>query len=73
MHKPELNAPAGNLDKLKTVLLYGADAVYLSGKKYGLRYYAGNFSNNEFRCNCFSFNYQSYKFLFLTISMKYLK
>ena len=35
--KPELLAPAGNLEKMKMALLYGADAVYLGGKLYGLR------------------------------------
>jgi len=33
----ELLAPAGNLDKLKTAVLYGADAVYLAGPKFSLR------------------------------------
>lgn len=40
----EILAPAGNLTKLKTALLYGADAVYLAGQKYGLRSGADNFS-----------------------------
>ena len=44
---PELLAPAGNLEKLKIAVHYGADAVYLSGKKYGLRNYAGNFTLSE--------------------------
>ena len=42
--KPELLAPAGNLEKLKMAILYGADAVYLGGKRFGLRAYGGNFS-----------------------------
>ena len=40
---PELLAPAGSLEKLKTAIHYGADAVYLGGNKYGLRAKAGNF------------------------------
>lgn len=44
MKKPELLAPAGNLEKLKVAIHYGADAVYLSGKSYGLRNFAGNFT-----------------------------
>ena len=44
MKKPELLAPAGNLEKLKVAIHYGADAVYLSGKSYGLRSFAGNFT-----------------------------
>jgi len=43
MKRPELLAPAGNPEKLKTAIHYGADAVYLSGKLYGLRAAAGNF------------------------------
>lgn len=47
MKKPELLAPAGNLEKLKFAIHYGADAVYLAGKSYGLRAGAGNFSLEE--------------------------
>ncbi len=49
MHKPELLAPAGNMEKLKVALLYGADAVYLGGKAYGLRAFGGNFTNEEIK------------------------
>lgn len=45
--KPELLAPAGNLEKLKMAVLYGANAVYLSGQYYGLRALANNFSFEE--------------------------
>lgn len=47
MKLPELLVPAGNLEKLKIGVHYGADAVYLSGKEYGLRSYAGNFTLSE--------------------------
>ncbi len=47
MKIPELVAPAGNLSKFKAALEYGADAAYFSGKKYGLRSAANNFSLNE--------------------------
>jgi putative protease len=47
MKLPELLVPAGNLEKLKIAIHYGADAVYLSGKRYGLRTYAGNFTPPE--------------------------
>lgn len=43
----ELLAPAGNLDKLKTSVLYGADAVYLAGQKFSLRGASDNFSETE--------------------------
>jgi putative protease len=47
MNLPELLAPAGNLEKLKIAVHCGADAVYLSGKRYGLRSHAGNFTLAE--------------------------
>jgi len=43
----ELLAPAGNYDKMVTAFTYGADAVYMAGKKFGLRAFAGNFDNEE--------------------------
>ncbi len=45
--KPELLAPAGNMEKLKMAILYGADAVYLGGEAYGLRAQGGNFLREE--------------------------
>ena len=43
----ELLAPAGNFERFETGLLYGADAFYLAGKSFGLRAFAGNFTNEE--------------------------
>jgi len=43
-NKPELLIPAGNLQKLKTAIRFGADAVYLGAGDFGLRAHAGNFS-----------------------------
>lgn len=43
----ELLSPAGDLEKLKTAIYFGADAVYFAGKKFGLRAFAGNFDKNE--------------------------
>lgn len=45
--KIELLAPAGNIEKLKTAFHFGADAVYLAGKRYGLRAFADNFTDEE--------------------------
>ncbi|HZH59711.1 MAG TPA: U32 family peptidase [Metabacillus sp.] len=45
--KPELLAPAGNLEKLKIAVHYGADAVFIGGQEYGLRSNADNFSLEE--------------------------
>ena len=48
----ELLAPAGNMEKLKTAFHFGADAVYLAGKHYGLRAFADNFTNEEIAEAC---------------------
>ncbi len=45
--KPELLAPAGDMERLKMSVLYGADAVYLAGTSFGMRSFAGNFSPDE--------------------------
>ncbi|EGQ4046990.1 collagenase-like protease [Staphylococcus pseudintermedius] len=49
MKKPELLAPAGNLEKLKIAVHYGADAVFIGGQEYGLRSNADNFTIDEIR------------------------
>ncbi len=46
---PELLAPAGTYEKLVTAVHYGADAVYLGGKQFGLREKAGNFTQESMR------------------------
>lgn len=45
--KPELLSPAGDMEKLKMAVLYGADAVYLAGTSFGMRSFAGNFNDEE--------------------------
>ena len=47
MKKPELLAPAGDMEKLKMAFLYGADAAYLAGKNFGMRAQSGNFDERE--------------------------
>jgi putative protease len=47
--KPELLAPAGDLEKVKWAIIYGADAVYLGGREYGLRANAKNLSIEEIK------------------------
>lgn len=47
LKRPEVLAPAGTLEKLKTAIRYGADAVYIGGNAYGLRSRAGNFTYEE--------------------------
>ena len=45
--KLELLAPAGDMERLKMAVLYGADAVYLAGTSFGMRSFAGNFTPEE--------------------------
>ena len=52
MKKIELLSPAGDLERLKVTLLYGADAVYIGGEKYSLRANANNFTLDEIREGC---------------------
>ncbi|MGX7264812.1 peptidase U32 family protein [Enterococcus crotali] len=47
LKRPEVLAPAGTLEKLKTAIHYGADAVYIGGNAYGLRSRAGNFTKED--------------------------
>lgn len=49
MLKPELLAPAGSFDKLKTAFHFGADAVYMGGKNFSLRSYAENFDREQMK------------------------
>ena len=49
MQNPELLAPAGNFEKLKTALRFGADAVYLGGKSFSLRSFSDNFTDEELK------------------------
>ncbi len=49
MKKPELLAPAGNIEKLKMALIYGADAVFLGGKDFGLRAFSDNFDEADMK------------------------
>ncbi len=49
MKGPELVVPAGNPEKLRVAIHYGADAVYLGGKRFSLRQEAGNFTPEEMK------------------------
>lgn len=48
LKRPELLSPAGNFEKLKSAVLYGADAVYLAGNDFGMRAAADNFTPEEY-------------------------
>ena len=47
--RPEILSPAGNFEKMRSAILYGADAVYLAGEAFGMRAAADNFSIEEIR------------------------
>ena len=49
MKRPEILSPAGNFEKMRAAILYGADAVYLAGHVFGMRAAADNFSLSEMR------------------------
>ena len=68
MKKPELLAPAGNMEKLKMALLYGADAVYLGGKAFGLRAFGGNFTNEELQ-EAVDFAHKLGKKIYVTVNI----
>ena len=48
-NKPELLSPAGDFERLEMALHFGADAVYLAGKQFGMRASAGNFEDDALR------------------------
>lgn len=47
--KPELLSPAGDMERLEAAVRYGADAVYLAGKDYGMRAAPGNFTRRSLK------------------------
>lgn len=68
MKRIELLAPAGDLERLKVTLLYGADAVYLGGRKLGLRANATNFTKEELKEGC-SFAHNLKKKVYVTLNI----
>lgn len=68
MKKVELLSPAGDLERLKIALLYGADAVYIGGKDYSLRANATNFSIEEIKEAC-DFAHSLNKKVYLTLNI----
>nr|WP_320114871.1 U32 family peptidase [uncultured Desulfuromonas sp.] len=67
MKNVELLVPAGDMDKLKTALRFGADAVYVGGRQFGLRAAAGNFDFEELR-QAIDVTHQQGKRIFLTLN-----
>lgn len=68
MEHVELLAPAGDLEKLKIAYHYGADAVYCSGKKFGLRANANNFTLEELK-SAVSIAHSLNKKLYVTVNI----
>ncbi|MDD6878928.1 MAG: U32 family peptidase [bacterium] len=68
MKRIELLSPAGDLERLKITLLYGADAVYIGGKDYSLRANATNFSIDEIKDACV-FAHSLNKKVYLTLNI----
>ena len=68
MIKPELLAPAGDLEKLKIALLYGADAVYIGGTQFSLRARASNFTLDNIQ-EAVTFAHSLGKKVFITANM----
>ena len=65
--RPELLSPAGNFEKLKAALLYGADAVYLAGQSFGMRSAADNFTVEELY-EAAKYTHERGKKLYLTLN-----
>ena len=68
MDRIELLSPAGDLERLKVTLSYGADAVYIGGQKYSLRANATNFSIEEIKEGC-DFAHKLNKKVYLTLNI----
>lgn len=66
--KFELLAPAGDFAKLKTALYFGADAVYVGGKRFSLRALAGNFSEEELK-EAVEYTHARGKKLYVTVNI----
>ncbi|MDO4778644.1 MAG: U32 family peptidase [Tissierellia bacterium] len=68
MREVELLAPAGDMEKLKTAIEYGADAVFLGGEEFGLRTAAKNFTNADLK-NAVEYAHERGKKVFVTMNI----
>lgn len=68
MKSIELLAPAGNMEKLKMAVIYGADAIYIGGERFGLRASAGNFDMPQIR-EAAKFVHENNKKLYITVNI----
>lgn len=70
MSKVELLAPAGDMDRLKIAYLYGADAVYIGGKRFSMRANAKNFSTTDIKKACV-YAHNLRKKLYVTVNITF--
>jgi len=68
MKKPELLAPAGDMEKLKIALMYGADAVFIGGKAFSLRARASNFGLDDIE-EAVKFAHAREKKIYITVNI----
>lgn len=66
--RAEILAPAGNAEKFYTALRFGADAVYLAGKEFGLRAFSDNFTTDEI-ASCVEFAHGKGKKVYVTVNI----
>ena len=55
--RPEVLSPAGSPEKLKTAIAYGCDAVYMAGKRFGLRTFSDNFDHDDMK-SCIAYAHE---------------
>lgn len=67
-NKAELLAPAGDMEKFLTALHFGADAVYMAGRQFGLRAYSTNFSDDEI-AYCCRYAHERGKKVYITVNI----
>lgn len=70
MNKVELLAPAGDMERLKIAYLYGADAVYVGGKRFSMRANAKNFSTTDIKKACV-YAHNLRKKLYVTVNIAF--
>ena len=70
MNKIELLAPAGNLERLRIACLYGADAIYFAGTKYGLRANAKNFTEDDLK-EAVNYAHNLHKKVYITVNITF--
>ena len=70
MNRIELLAPAGNLERLKIACLYGADAIYFAGTKFGLRAGAKNFTEDDLK-EAVNYAHSLHKKVYITVNITF--